>query len=341
MLTMTERTRLTAQAALDQALRPPAIGQTPHEVIFRQNKAAVRYFAPRHPEGLRRAPVFISMPLINQWQIWDLLPGHSLVEDLTAAGVPVYLLDWGRPGPEDSTLSLGHLVDVLLHRSMDRARRHAGGGELDAIGYCVGGTFLAVYLGRHPAGVRRAAFCCTPIDFHASGRLAVWASPQNFPVDTAIAGFGNYPGRIIRDAFSWLRPEGQTRKWVGLWERAEDPGFRALWAAMERWNSEAVDFPGEAYREYVRRCYFENALIKPKDAPSTWLLDGEPVDLSRATMPALSLAADRDHIVPPPSAHALEQVWGGPVQTRTVRGGHVAPSANGVFSGALLDWIRA
>lgn len=341
MLALFDRTQRTAQLALDQQLRPPAIGQTPHEVVFRQNKAALRYFAPRHPEGLRRTPVFVSMPLINQWQIWDLLPGHSLIADLCADGVPVYLLDWGRPGPEDAETTLGQLVDGLLRRALARARRHAGGGELDALGYCVGGTFLAIALSRHAEGVRRAAFACTPIDFHASGRLATWASPDNFPVDTAIAGFGNYPGRIIRDAFSWLRPEGQTRKWVSLWERVEDPQFVALWAAMERWNSEAVDFPGQAYREYVRQCYFNNALVREPGAPPTWMLDGEPVDLRRATIPALSIAADRDHIVPPAAAHALERAWGGPVTTRTIQGGHVAISANGVLSRALLDWVRA
>ena len=71
-------------------------GQTPHQVIHRQNKASVRYFAPFRGEaaagGVVRRPLIVSLPLINTWTIFDLLPGHSVVEALVDAGVPVYLL---------------------------------------------------------------------------------------------------------------------------------------------------------------------------------------------------------------------------------------------------------
>ena len=40
------------------------IGQTPHTIIHRQNKASVRYFAPAAGVA-QRTPLFISMPLIN------------------------------------------------------------------------------------------------------------------------------------------------------------------------------------------------------------------------------------------------------------------------------------
>ena len=72
------------------------IGQTPHTVIHRENKSSVLYFAPA-ADADPRTPIFISMPLINSWAIFDLLPGRSVVEALTHAGAPVYLLDWGRP----------------------------------------------------------------------------------------------------------------------------------------------------------------------------------------------------------------------------------------------------
>jgi polyhydroxyalkanoate synthase len=338
MMTLIDRTATTARYLSQRPAEHLRIGVTPHQVVFRQNKATLRYFPSTHPQGQQHTPIFVSMPLINKWEVWDLLPGRSVMEDLTAAGVPVYLLDWGTPGPEDQAVTLGKLVDDLLVRMFDRARRHAG-QALDAVGYCVGGTFLAVHLSRHESA-RRAAFVCTPIDFHASGRLAVWAQPSCFPVDAAIDGFGNYPGRVIREAFSWLRPEGQTRKWVGLWEKIEDPEFRDLWAALEKWNTDAVDFPGEAYREYVKRCYFENTLLKHVGDPGVWMLDGKPVDLQNAKIEAHSIAADRDHIVPPAAAHALAETWGGAVTTKTVKGGHVAIAANGVISKSLLEWIR-
>lgn len=335
----TDRSFATARFLAADPIRAARLGQSPFTVIHRQNPARLLYFAPKG-EAVQ-TPVFVSMPLINRWTIFDLLPGASVIEDLTAAGVPVYLLDWGDPGPEHAHTPLSRIIDDLLHRSMDRALRHAkaahGATAIDAIGYCVGGTFLAIHLARH-ADARRACFVCTPIDFHASGRLALWAHPDNFPLDEAIDGFGNYPGRVIRQAFSWLRPEGQTRKWMSLWERVDREGFPELWAALEQWNGDAVDFPGEAYREYVRRCYFENALV---DRSKSWTMAGAPVRLDKARIPAHVIAADADHIVPPPSAFALQQVWGGPVTTETVRGGHVALCVSGALSGSLLRWIAA
>lgn len=336
----TDRSFATARFLATDPIRAARPGQSPYTVIHRQNPARLLYFAPQGE--VQHTPIFVSMPLINRWTIFDLLPGASVIEDLRAAGVPVYLLDWGNPGPEHAGTSLRRVIDELLHRSMDRALRHAkatfGATELDAVGYCVGGTFLAIDLARHPAAAHRACFVCTPIDFHASGRLSVWANPNNFPLDEAIDGFGNYPGRIISQAFSWLRPEGQTRKWMSLWERVDREGFPELWAALEQWNGDAVDFPGEAYREYVRRCYFDNALV---DATKVWDLAGQRLSLADAKLPAHVIAADADHIVPPPSAFALEKVWGGPVTTETVRGGHVALCVSGALSKALLRWIRA
>ena len=312
-------------------------GTTPHEIIHRQNKAVVRYFPPRR-QGGDPTPVFISMPLINTWTVFDLLPGRSVVGALVDAGVPVYLLDWGRPGPEDRDVTLSELVDGLLPRAIDRSLRHArqhhGAEALDALGYCVGGTFLSISLARRPGPVRRLALLAAPIDFHASGRLSTWADPETFPLDDIVDGFGNFPQELMRQSFRFLRPTGDVAKWKGLWDRFDSESFRELWAAMEQWNGDNVDFPGETYREYVRRCYFDNAMMK-----GGWTLAGAPVDLGAATMPALALAADGDHICPPAAAHGLAQAWGGPVQCRTLKGGHVGVCIGSALPKALLSWV--
>jgi len=313
------------------------IGQSPNRIIHHDRKAVVRLFAPAE---VKHQPVFVSMPLINTWTIFDLLPGRSVVESLNKAGVPVYLLDWGRPGPEDSQINLELLIDGTLRRSMDRTRRDAktryGADQVDAIGYCVGGTYLTILLARYPDLARRLALLATPIDFHASGRLSLWANPETFPLDEVIDGHGNFPAEMMKQSFAWLRPMGQLAKWKSLWDKSENADFRTLWAAMEAWNNDNTDFAGAAYREYVRRCYFDNALMA-----GGWKLGGETVDLSKGKAPALVLAAADDHIVPPVAAFALKDRWGAPVVTRTLRGGHVGVCVGKELPAALLEWIRA
>jgi polyhydroxyalkanoate synthase len=323
----------------EDPVRTARVGITPHEVVFRQGKVSLRHFPAAAGQPRRRA-VVVSMPLINTWSVWDLLPGRSVFGKLSAAGVPVYVVDWGRPGDEDEQRPLAYYVDEVLTRMFDRAKRHdrstGGSGEVDAIGYCVGGTFLATHLSLHPEHAVRAAFVATPIDFHASGRLAKWADPATFPLDTLISGVGNYPADLMRTSFSWLKPAGQTAKWVGLWEKVEDPEFRDLWAALEQWNGDNVDFPGEAYREYVRRCYFENALVK-----GGWTLGAKPVDLRRCRQEALVLAASTDHIAPQAACYGLARSWGGPVTLETIPGGHVGISVGSKLPARLLAWATA
>lgn len=335
-----ERTlRTLAFLATDPASRAP-VGSSPHSVVHRQGSARVLLFRPESFGVARSAvPLFVSMPLINTWTVFDLLPSRSVVRRLAMAGVPVYLLDWGRPGPEHTGTTLGHLIDGVLHRSLARVRRHAEeagwGGEVDALGYCVGGTFLAVALSRHLIPVRRLALLCTPIDFH-HGRLSAWADPATFPLE-AVCHLGNFPRALMGQSFAWLRPAAQVGKWHGLWRRVEDDGFRELWAALERWNGDTVDFPGAAYQEYVRRCYFDNALM----SPGTWVLDGRPVRLDQGRVPALAIAAAGDHICPPAAAFGLERAWGGPVHTSTLGGGHVGVCASPALPDTLLSWLGA
>ncbi len=344
MQTLLRRNMATVEFLAQDPVASARSGETPHAVLHRQNKLALRHFAPTSP---RRAPVFISMPLINTWTIFDLLPGRSVIEALVQAGVPVYLVDWGRPGDEDEDRDLAYYVAELLGRALQRSVRHArdhyGAEHVDAIGYCVGGTFLSMHLARHtPPAVRRLALLATPIDFHASGRLAVWARPETFPLDTLIDSVGNYPADLMRASFSWLKPSGQTGKWFSLWERSEDPAFRELWAHLEKWAGDNVDFPGEAYRAYVRGCYFDNALIR-RDSFATgggWVLNGSPVDLSRCSIPALVLAAGSDHICPEAAANGLAAAWGGPVTTETLQGGHVGVCVGKRLPARLLAWIE-
>lgn len=339
---MLQRTIDTVRYLQTDPVRTHRSGLTPHEAIFTSGKSRLLHFP--LPAGVTQTapPMFISMPLINTWSVWDLLPSQSVVEGLTKGGVPVYVLDWGRPGPEDAERPLSFYIDTVMGRMIDRAERHAvahygldkaAGEKLDAAGYCVGGTFLAVHISRNPERFRQAAFVATPIDFHKSGRLAAWANPETFPLDALVAGPRNFPAWRMSDSFAWLRVSGTPRKWFSLWERIDKPGFPEMWAAFEKWNTDGVDFPGSAYREYVRQCYFENALIE-----GGWMLGTTPVDLGKATIDALEIPATKDHIAPPEACDGLQKAWGGTVTVKPIKAGHVAISVMPQLPAELLAW---
>ncbi|MEO0326401.1 MAG: class III poly(R)-hydroxyalkanoic acid synthase subunit PhaC, partial [Myxococcota bacterium] len=98
----------------------PAVGQTPHDVAYAENKWRLLHF--RGPEAPReRTPIVMVPSLINRWYVLDLMPGRSFVEYLVDEGHDVYVIDWGTPGPEDRYV---RFEDIVL-RSIGRALRHA------------------------------------------------------------------------------------------------------------------------------------------------------------------------------------------------------------------------
>ena len=335
-----ERNLEFAAFVASRPARRARLGASSHEVIHRQGSSALRYFPPARGAA-PRSPLFICTPLINTWQVLDLAPQKSVVEALVNAGVPVYVLDWGAPSPDDRALSLGHLIDDRLPRALRRATRHArASGHLgpddlpDALGYCVGGTFLAMCLARSPGLVRRMGLLAAPIDFSAAGLLATWADRHSFPVDELVDALGNFPKELMREAFAWLRPMAQLSKWRQLRARLHEHRYAETWAALERWSTEGVDFPGEAFRAYVRGCYFDNALMG-----DAWQLDGRPVRLRAATVPARVFAASGDHICPPDAAFGLSRAWGGPVTIELLPGGHVTVCLGPTLPARLLTWM--
>jgi polyhydroxyalkanoate synthase len=86
----------------------------------------------------------------------------------------------------------------------------------------------------------------------------------------------------------------------------------------------------------VRSCYFENRLIR-----GGWIIGGTPVDLGNNKVPALTIAATKDHIVEPEAAFGLRDVWGGPVTCQSIEGGHVGICVGKALPGALRAWIAA
>ena len=69
------------------------------------------------------------------------------------------------------------------------------------------------------------------------------------------------------------------------------------------------------------------------------MLGGSPVDLTKGTCPVLAIAAKDDHIAAPASVVGLSKVWGGPVETVTVKGGHVGISVTPALADTLANFL--
>jgi len=325
---------------LHASLPRPPIGTTPHTVVHRQNKLALRHYAPQG-DTVHPIPVVVVPSMINKASICDLEPDRSLVSGLALRGHRVYLLDWGTPGDEDADQSVEDVLLNLFHRAVDRACRHAGSAQAFVLGYCQGGTLATMYTALRPERVRGLAVFNAPVKFSAAGRFRDFVAPEVFDVDTAIDPDRLMPVDVMKVGFKLLDPMGNWTKYIALEQASQDPIRLARALARERWLEENVPMPGTFAREFIRNAYQEDRLIA-----GTWSVGGQTIDLSSITCPVLCCAAARDFIAPKESVLPLAELVGSDdARAEVLQTGHIGVVVGSfgprVFYPLLDDWFRS
>ena len=310
---------------------PPAVGNSPADVAFSENKWRLLRYRVREPRY--RTPVLLVPSLINRHYVLDLIPGRSVIEYLASRGHPVFAIDWGTPGDEDRYLGFDDVVDGYLGRAIRRVAATSAAGQVHVLGYCLGGTLAAIHAAARPERVATFTALATPIDFDRAGIMARWVRTPSFDLDALAAAFANVPWPLMQAAFRCLRPTLGLAKLVGALDRGEEDGFLESFFALERWGTDNVSFPGEVYRRYIAALYRDNELIKDE-----LCLAGRPAKLGAIRCPLHLIAFEDDHIVPIDSALALaDKVGSRDVVVRRGRGGHVGAVVSRRAAGGL--WL--
>jgi polyhydroxyalkanoate synthase len=290
-----------AAEALVEGPKAAKIGTTPKVRVSRDGRTSLHRYKAAGRRAAGAAPVLVVYALINKPTILDLLPGRSVVEVLLGAGLDVWLLDWGVPGPEAAEEGLEEHVLGYLDRAVDAVRAETGAKRVSLFGYCMGGTLSAMYAALRPEKAAKLLVAVAPVrGRQTEGFLHFSSRPELF--DPAVFTVqGNVQPEALNAGFVLLRPvENLLGKYVRYFERAGDPAFDGLFFAMERWLAEGVPLPAKLYRDFVRAVYQEDLLVK----------GGVPVGRSRARAadvrcPVMAVTAEQDHLVPPSSTKAL------------------------------------
>ena len=317
------------------------VGQTPKDVVWTHRKATLYRY--RSENRVHPVPVLLVFALINRPDIFDLRPGHSFVEYLLGEGFDVFLIDWGYPDEEDEDMGLESYVCEQLHWAVRETLREAGQDELTLVGWCIGGTFCAVYAALHPDGpVRNLVLLTTTVDTTDS-RYTPWVGRESYDVDLVTDTFPAVPGQSIDLMNKTLKPV--TNFWTTyrkLWERVleGDGDARESYQPMAKWVADNPHFPGRAYNEWITWLYKENRLAK-----GTLRLCGQRVDLRRIEQNLLVITAGADHITSrSETMPILDMVASEDVTHFDRPGGHIGLLAGSKASGQIwpdiADWLR-
>ena len=305
------------------------VAVTPGAVVFENGLFQLIQYAPQTPTVHTR-PLVVVPPNINKFYVLDLQPANSFVGHAVAAGFTVFLVSWRNPlASDEDGVDQATWSDYLEHavlRALSVARDISGQDQVNALGFCVGGTLLASALAlakaRGETPVAALTLLTTLLDFRETGVLDVFVDEQHVQLREQLIGKkGLMWGQELATTFAFLRPNDLVWNYVvGNYLKGETPPpFDLLF-----WNADATNLPGPFFTWYFRNTYLENNLPQPGGVVAA----GLPLDLSQLDMPTYIFGSKEDHIVPWVSAYASTQLL--PNTARFVLGasGHIAGVIN-------------
>ena len=204
---------------------------------------------------------------------------------------------------------------------------HTATGErkVHTIGYCVGGTLLAITLAYMAAKRDRASasatFFAAQVDFTYAGDLLVFVDEEQIEaLEKQMKERGYLEGKRMATAFNMLRSNDLIWPYViSNYLKGQPPSsFDLLY-----WNSDATRMPAANHSFYLRNCYLDNKLAKGEME-----IAGVTIDLKKIKLPIYNLATREDHIAPAKSVLRGSKLFGGPVKFVLTGSGHIAGVVN-------------
>jgi polyhydroxyalkanoate synthase len=201
-----------------------------------------------------------------------------------------------------------------------------GQKDLNAIGYCLGGTLLACTLAYMAAKkdrrIRAATFFASLVDFEDPGELGVFIDEEQLrSMDETMAEKGYLDGRAMATTFNMLRANDLIWSFViNNYLLGKEPfPFDLLY-----WNSDSTRMPYAMHSFYLRKFYQENKLVEPGGVT----LLGTPIDLRKIDLPVYMLSTREDHIAPWKTTYSATQIYRGEVTFVLAGSGHIAGVIN-------------
>jgi polyhydroxyalkanoate synthase len=307
--------------------------------VYSEDKLTL-YKYDRETPPTYKTPVLIVYALVNTYKMLDLQPDRSYIQNLLAAGLDVYLIDWGNPTKIDKYLSIDDYVNGYINNCVDFVRKKNRVEKINILSICQGGTLSVIYSSLYPSKVKNLVTHVTPIDFSTNdGLLFRWSKDMDF--DKIVEGFdGIIPGEFLNQGFEMLKPMMKLQKQQNLTNALDDKDKLMNILRMEKWISESPDQAGECYRQFMKDLYQENKLIKGELE-----VGGKKVNLKNLTSNLLNIYATEDHLVPPATSIPLNDYVGSKdKELYSFKGGHI-----GVFVGsksqkelapAVTQWLK-
>jgi polyhydroxyalkanoate synthase len=274
------------------------IANTPGEVVFRNHLLEVIHYTPRQ-KTVWAKPVVLITPWINKFYILDLNSRKSMVRYLLDQGLDVYITSWKNPDASMRDVKFDDYILDGVHAIVQTACAQSGQSSVHAVGYCIGGTALSIYMawankrfGPEAMPVSDWTLFTTMVDFRKPGDIEVFIDEGSVRyICDGMAKKGYLDGAQMASAFRLLRSNSLIWHYVehGWLYGEPPPAFDVLY-----WNMDTTRMPYAMHAWYLRELYLHNRLIES----NALVVAGESIDLHGITQPLYLVSAEDDHIAP-------------------------------------------
>ncbi|MFC0397299.1 PHA/PHB synthase family protein [Paraburkholderia rhizosphaerae] len=308
------------QAVRDRGYRPGyELAITPGRVVWRNALCELLQYTPTTTR-VACEPIFIVPSWIMKYYILDLQPHNSLIRYLVGAGFTVFAVSWRNPDAADRELTLGDYLKLGVLEPLAYVRERCERLPVHAVGYCLGGTLLAIAaaaLARDgaPDALRSITLLAAQTDFSAPGELGLFIDASALAaLDALMWRQGYLDGAQMAAAFQLLNARDL------IWSRMMSEyllGRRSKPSDLMAWNADATRMPYRMHIEYLTRLLLNNDL-----AEGRYCVDGRPVALSDIAVPAFVVGTERDHVSPWRSVYKLNLLTHNELTFVLTAGGH-------------------
>ncbi|EOA6593919.1 class I poly(R)-hydroxyalkanoic acid synthase [Vibrio vulnificus] len=271
------------------------IATTAGDIVFQNDLFELIQYRPL-TEQVNATPLLIVPPFINKYYILDLTAKNSMVRWLLEQGHSVFMMSWKNPGKVQANVEFGDYVTEGVVKAVTAIEEITGQEQINAAGYCIGGTVLACTVGYYAAKrmkkrIKSATFFTTLLDFSQPGEVGAYIN------DTIISAIelqnnakGYMDGRSLSVTFSLLRENSlYWNYYVDNYLKGSSPvDFDLLY-----WNSDSTNVAAATHNFMVRELYLNNKLVQDKGVK----IGGVWIDLDKIRIPSYFVSTKEDHIV--------------------------------------------
>lgn len=269
-------------------------------------------------------PVLLVPPLAAPASCFDLRRGCSVAEHLLAAGHRTYVVDYGSIAFGDRNLGIEHWVDEVIPRAVEAVSVDAGGGEVQLVGWCLGGIMTLLVAAGGASPIRSVAVVASPFDTAQVPLVAPLRPLANLAGGSvgalAYRALGGAPAPLVKRMYRLAGFDKYVMKPLTLAANLDDRDFLAQVEAVDAFMANMLAYPGRTFGQIYHRMLRRNDL-----ADGSIKLGGRTIDLAGVRVPVLSIAGEGDGIAPRKAVHHVAELLPNAPEVRiaTAPGGHL------------------